>query len=296
MLWWKQILSRIRESELFIYLASPASLESQACLREMRYAIALRKSILPILIADQIQTDSLPVAIQSLQLLNYSKPDKTALFSLAKALQGLPPSPPLPDPLPPYPAMPASYISELREAVESDGVLTFEAQTSLLVKLREQLKLQEKSTAVREVLQKFRRRKDLFAIVAEEIDEIETPTPKFEKIAPIIPADNGQISQATETESIPSVPLVPSPIILKPHSRLRRAAYTGFHYLFAWGLALLLALIFAPPLWQEIAKSDLSEFELGVAGTALIFVVVLEGIELTCRLLWVRLQQWARQP
>ena len=99
--WWKEILRRIREADVFVYVASAASISSQACQRELKYALALGKPILPVRTADGPRVESLPAAIQALQLLDYRTADKAVVFALAKALAEIPKSPRLPDPLPP---------------------------------------------------------------------------------------------------------------------------------------------------------------------------------------------------
>jgi hypothetical protein len=170
--WWKEILRRIREADVFVYVASAASISSQACQRELKYALALGKPILPVRTADGPRVESLPAAIQALQLLDYRTADKAVVFALAKALAEIPKSPRLPDPLPPEPALPASYLVALRELAETEGALPFESQTALLVKLREKLKEEDERPDVVDILQGFRKRHDLLAIVAEEIDEI----------------------------------------------------------------------------------------------------------------------------
>lgn len=172
MAWWKEILRRIRDADVFVYVASAASIGSQACQRELKYALTLGKPILPIRTADGPRVESLPSAIQALQLLDYRTADKAVVFALAKALAEISKSPPLPEPLPAEPALPASYLVELRELAEIEGALPFESQTALLVKLREKLKEEEERPDVLDILQGFRKRQDLLAIVAEGIDEI----------------------------------------------------------------------------------------------------------------------------
>src|SRR5260221_6066491 len=48
--WWETILLNIRQCDLFIFALTPRSLASEACQREYRYAYALNKRILPIML------------------------------------------------------------------------------------------------------------------------------------------------------------------------------------------------------------------------------------------------------
>jgi TIR domain len=57
--WWNNILSRIRDCEIFIFALSPESLESEACRGELGYAAQLGKTILPLLVADGINLNLL---------------------------------------------------------------------------------------------------------------------------------------------------------------------------------------------------------------------------------------------
>jgi hypothetical protein len=171
MTWWSQILENIRASDVFVYAVSPNSINSQACLREFKYAVSLGKPVLPIYV-DDVDVGQLPVALQSLQVIDYINPSKGTLFALIKAFLRLPEAPPLPQQLPDPPPMPATYLAELREVVEGDGFLSFEGQSSLIIKLKEELKSSVQLSAVIDVFRRLRRRKDLFAVIAEEIDTI----------------------------------------------------------------------------------------------------------------------------
>jgi hypothetical protein len=52
--WWNNILSNIRNCEIFIFALSPESLDSEACKSELAYAAQLGKTILPVLVAEGI--------------------------------------------------------------------------------------------------------------------------------------------------------------------------------------------------------------------------------------------------
>ena len=46
--WWNAILGQIRDCDLFIFILTPRSLDSQACRNEYTYASALHKRVLPV--------------------------------------------------------------------------------------------------------------------------------------------------------------------------------------------------------------------------------------------------------
>jgi thiol-disulfide isomerase/thioredoxin len=52
--WWDNILSEIRECEVFVAALTPDFLESKACQREMKYAKDLLRTLLPIRLSDKV--------------------------------------------------------------------------------------------------------------------------------------------------------------------------------------------------------------------------------------------------
>jgi len=169
--WWDHILSRIRECDVFVVALSPESLDSEACTRECSYAFRLGKTLLPVLIAD-VRTELLPPILAEIQYVDYRRQDKGAAISLMRAFGALPPGRPMPDPLPEPPAAPVSYLGGLREQITVSRALSFEEQTALLLRLKQGLQDAKKSEDARSLLVTFRAREDLFARVADEIDQL----------------------------------------------------------------------------------------------------------------------------
>ncbi|MEO1644280.1 MAG: toll/interleukin-1 receptor domain-containing protein, partial [Chloroflexota bacterium] len=62
--WWQRILAEIAKADLFIYLLSNDSLESDYCQAEFREAQRLRKAILPVIVR-RLQLQRAPEDIQS---------------------------------------------------------------------------------------------------------------------------------------------------------------------------------------------------------------------------------------
>jgi hypothetical protein len=104
--WWEEILRRIAECDAFVAIVSQHTLNSVACRRELEYALALNKPVLPL--AVERLPDALPRTLSMRQIVNYSKSGREAAFALAGALATLPPAPPLPDQLPEPPPAPLS--------------------------------------------------------------------------------------------------------------------------------------------------------------------------------------------
>lgn len=196
--WWNLILTEIQKCDIFAFALDPESLNSPACKREYAYAFNLRKSILPVLVADGVSIDLLPSALAQIHYVDYRREDKQAFRSLAKALTALPPSLTMPDPMPEPPPAPISYLGGLREQVEAQGALSFEEQTGLVLRLKHGLREAKDAEDVRTLLRLFRSRDDLYARVAEEIDTLLVATP----LPPVAPKPSDIKSTSTNSESL----------------------------------------------------------------------------------------------
>ncbi len=177
-IWWAHILATVRDCDVFIFALSPESLNSTACKREYGYAADLGKTILPIMVADGVSANLLPPALSLIQLLDYRGQDRNAALGLARAFTTLPPSKPLPDPLPTPPEVPISYLGTLSEQIETAASLSYEQQSAIVFDIRRALRDPETANDARLLLEKLRKRRDLLATIAEEIDELRASTQK----------------------------------------------------------------------------------------------------------------------
>lgn len=168
--WWDNILSNIRECDIFIFALSPESWESEACKSELGYVVQLGKTILPVLVADGINLNLLPSPLNEIQVTDYRRRDKEAAFALLKSVNTALTSPPLPAPLPAPPPVPVSYLSNLKERIDSNETLTSQEQLTLLFELEAALREGRSPTEVRDLLLTFKRRPDLLATVAVKIE------------------------------------------------------------------------------------------------------------------------------
>lgn len=170
--WWDQILAKVRECDVFIFVLDQKSLSSVACKQEYLYAADLGKSILPILVADGISANLLPPQLSQIQFVDYRKQDRNAVLRLARALAGIPPPKPLPDPLPVTPEVPLSYLGRVGAQIDANANLNYESQSALVVDLRRSLRDPETCEDTYVLLKSLRKRRDLFAAIAEEVDEL----------------------------------------------------------------------------------------------------------------------------
>jgi hypothetical protein len=174
--WWQTILENIRACELFVFAMSHGSLESYPCSLEYKYAHALGKRILPLLIADA-NVELLPTELSKIQFIDYRQADKTATKALARSLGSLPAAQPLPDPLPVPPSAPVSQLTKIIERVAAPE-LSFQEQTALVFELKQLLDNPDDEVSANALLKRLRKHPDLRASVEREISEIlDTPKP-----------------------------------------------------------------------------------------------------------------------
>src|SRR5215472_11189301 len=69
--WWNDILSAIRECEVFVAALTPEFLESRPCKCERKYASNLQRILLPVRLSDAVSPDSLPADLSELQWVDY---------------------------------------------------------------------------------------------------------------------------------------------------------------------------------------------------------------------------------
>jgi hypothetical protein len=171
--WWDNILSNIRECDIFIFALSPESWESEACRSELAYVVQLSKTVLPVLVSDGINLNLLPPPINEIQVTDYRQCDKAAAFALVKSISTAPPTPPLPDPLPLPPRVPVSYLSNLKERIDSTEPLSSQEQITLIFELEVAVRDGRSTDELQEVIHSFKRRDDLLAKIATRLDEAE---------------------------------------------------------------------------------------------------------------------------
>jgi len=84
------INAHIEEADNFIYVISPASVQSDECLAQLQYAVSLNKRIIPLLIDDTDLTHLSPT-VQSLPLIDFSRYENTEPYdnSVDKLIQEL---------------------------------------------------------------------------------------------------------------------------------------------------------------------------------------------------------------
>jgi hypothetical protein len=204
--WWNHILEQVRQCDVLVFVLDPEALNSTACKREYGYAADLGKPILPVLASGELSTNLLPPALSQIQFVDYRVQDRVAALRLARALTSVPPPSPLPDPLPPPPAAPISYLGTLTEQVGTASTLSYEQQSALVVDLRKSLRDPETTNDARTLLERLRKRRDLFATIAEEIGELLTTSGQASVGERPRPTPRGEVFEKSSAPTGPEAP------------------------------------------------------------------------------------------
>jgi hypothetical protein len=211
--WWDTVLSEIRKSEIFLTALTPESLESQACQRELKYALDLKRPVLPIRLSAAVRPEFLSSCIHELQVVDYFEQDVQTLKSLQRAIKKLSKAPPLPDPLPEPPAIPVSYVVNLSNLIDSDSDLNKDQQMKLVFELRKHYHDGRPANEIVPLVHRLKKRDDLLAKVQRDLDdllaEIERGRPassfRSTKAAPRSSAETARDQPAPSSRKAPAV-------------------------------------------------------------------------------------------
>jgi hypothetical protein len=177
--WWQEILGRIADCDVFIAIISREALSSTACKRELDWAEALGKPVLPV--AVEPPPSALPRRFSMRQIIDYSdleSRDRAAL-ALAGGLAALRAAPPLPDPLPDAPQAPLSYLTDPIDQVAQADSLDHEKQRQIVSRLESALRSvdREERQGGRDIMDRFRSREDLYADVDRALNQLVQVSP-----------------------------------------------------------------------------------------------------------------------
>jgi len=168
--WWDTILGQIRECSLFVFALSPDSLKSRFCQTELRYAVALGRPLLPVMVRDT-SVETAPQELRAAQIVDYRNYTAEAMKALVKGLGAVPPAPPLPSTLPLPPPIPGLYGSDLPERVRA-AHLDQREQGAIVFELRSYLRDDDQRGPATDLLRELRQRYDISYAAVEEIDSL----------------------------------------------------------------------------------------------------------------------------
>ncbi|KPA10728.1 serine/threonine protein kinase [Candidatus Magnetomorum sp. HK-1] len=171
--WWDNILAQIVDSDFFVCILSQWTVQSTACKKELQYAKDLGIAIIPILISEKnLSMNLLPPELSKIQYLDYRNDDRKTILKFAKTFCEKVPAKKVHEKLPPPPSIPISYLGSIAEKLSSSITLSYEVQSSLLIDIKKGFNEPTTEKDAFQLLKNLRKRRDLFATIAEEIDEL----------------------------------------------------------------------------------------------------------------------------
>ena len=201
--WWDSILTNIRDTSVFIFALSDASLHSKPCRLELDYALALDRPILPVEVGPVKSFRMSPIA--ELQVIRFRPTEVQTGMAVLAAVMDVDQRPrPLPDPLPKPPPIPYGYLLALGRQIESTELSPAD-QVDALDQLRRALG-EETDTSVRRdiltILRNLRTKPWRTNRTEREIDALlfVNTTRSLEDDGP---------SRESESEGTPTMPAVP---------------------------------------------------------------------------------------
>jgi TIR domain/SIR2-like domain len=166
--WWDEILKQILACELFVFVLSPEALQSKACDAELKYATALERPILPVLVGS-VNMDLVPEPIGQLNVLNYRERTPESTIDLLMAVASATSANVLPDPLPPSPPPPITDLGPVRERLAADS-LSLQDQEELVALLRRRIDDVDQRPTVAALLKQLRSRSDIVEAIGRDVD------------------------------------------------------------------------------------------------------------------------------
>ncbi|HVK26318.1 MAG TPA: toll/interleukin-1 receptor domain-containing protein [Actinokineospora sp.] len=170
--WWDDVLAHVRGCVVFVFAISPDSVRSKACLAELRYAEALKRPVLPVVVRRVPKAD-IPAGLTA-GLVDYSDRSAETAIALLKAFNALPMAKPLPPRLPPEPEIPTSYLNAYLDRIDAEEIADAD-QDELLGALKVRLSDEQERADVWDLLVRLRGRPGLTRKVADDIEQVLAP-------------------------------------------------------------------------------------------------------------------------
>lgn len=163
--WWSKVLERIERCEVFAYAVSGASLDSEACKAQHRYASSLGIPALPIVVGQGVADALVPPELARLQRVDYRSASKQAMAELYRSIESLEaPSLRAVE----APAVPHGFELDLTAAIDVD-YLDPDTQSAIVGQLERLVGSGAAQPELRDVLSTLRARNDLTVRADEKL-------------------------------------------------------------------------------------------------------------------------------
>jgi hypothetical protein len=179
--WWDEILAQVRDCDVLILVLTKRSITSEACRRELQYAVELGKPVLPLRL-DALPEWQLPPAVSLAHVVDYTNRAEsgdagvTCAFLLKDAVDHLATSQAtaLPTPLPAPPEPPPTRLHDLQPFLQAKE-LSLAKQEEFLRGVRSHLDDEDEDRkSLVEILELFGKRQDISVRVARDVAELVT--------------------------------------------------------------------------------------------------------------------------
>jgi hypothetical protein len=173
--WWDTILASIRSCDVFLIALSPEWLGSRACKRELEYARAVKRPLLPVQVR-AVGAPFVPEEIGAAQIVDLRNRGADSAIELVRALATIRPAQPLPDPLPDPPAAPMTSLGAIVEQLQAPS-LGYVEQMGVVTALRSVMNAPEDRSSAIELFERLRARNDVVESIADSIDSLLAAVP-----------------------------------------------------------------------------------------------------------------------
>ena len=170
--WWDEILTNIRDCDAFILALSPTSIESEACLLEVRYAQANGRRFIPVKVLPT-PNSHLPREMDGVEFVDYTTDRHSAALGIAAAISELPASNPPPDPPPSPPAIPRDPFYEVAQLLALKEELNYQRQVFILETLQQAINRPKLRAEALEFVDELRARQWVMGDILQRLDLLE---------------------------------------------------------------------------------------------------------------------------
>ncbi len=192
--WWKEILSQIRNCDVFVFVLSDDSNQSKACKAELEYAHKLGKHMV-ILQVDEIDPAFFPISLKADNITPYFALENSRKNKLLRSLKEIEDNKIYTWDDKDYknilePRMPISELSAILSEINTDEELSLDEQEKLLNRIERLIaKKEEKLANIEKGLELFLKRDDINYLVGKKIDAMLPLEGKVNPTNPPIPPE-----------------------------------------------------------------------------------------------------------
>ncbi len=228
--WWDTILGWIRDCDMFLFVLSEDSLQSEPCKAEREYAQALEKVTVPVVIGSQ-RPPNVPEKLGTIMEIHFEPDDNASMLELIEKMRGVPTSPPVREPWPPAPEVPAQYLDNVLAPLEQDAVPLAEQQVivaELKARLKHATQEDKKTDDLQDAFKRLHSHPDVRGSVRDEVEEI----------LALVPADKPPKPKPKPKKETAPTPTAPA----KTAAAKGDSESKGFFYYVGVGVVVLIVL------------------------------------------------------